>query len=301
MDDINIINDNKISLQLKYQGFSIVPLLASEQINTLKSYFYSNHHVLPEGMYASSHSEDVQFRKKMSETIISLAEESIKSTFSNIKILGATYIVKNKGEYGSLPPHQDWNIVDEHFYRSFNLWIPLVDTNQNNGGIKVLPQSHLFGFTFRGPNISSAYEQITDLVEEHMLTLEIPAGHCLIYDHRLLHASGINKTNEPRLVVVVGAIEQGSGMVIYYKENDSISCYQCSEEFFLEGNPLEGPKTLQLLKKIKWNLPQYQTKDLIRMFNKNKIDINFTLKMKYIGIQFYSWFNDNIRNMFKNE
>jgi ectoine hydroxylase-related dioxygenase (phytanoyl-CoA dioxygenase family) len=42
-------------------------------------------------------------------------------------------MVKSKGENGSLHPHQDWNIVDEREFNSYNIWLPLVDVNAENG------------------------------------------------------------------------------------------------------------------------------------------------------------------------
>lgn len=262
-----ILLDTTLDRQLTEEGYAIFPLLPPPVVEELKSYFYEHFSQPVDNMFATAHDQRKELRNAISNHLLTTVQKYINQYTHEISILGGSYITKGNHKQATLPPHQDWNIVDESQYRSFNLWIPLVNTNHQNGGIQVLRRSHLFSPTFRGPNISSAYEHVADLIWKQMETLDIAAGHALLYDHRLLHASGINQLNEGRLVVVMGAIEKQAQMKIYYRAETFIEEYDCDQSFFTLNNPAEGPKGLNLSKKIPFQLPVFNENNVKGFFN----------------------------------
>jgi len=270
----SLLFDIESDRALKEEGYVILPLLNSGEVETLKSFYYDHHPEKIERMYASAHSDDIAYRLKMSENITRMVRPHITQSGDRLKTLGASFIIKGNNPGGTLPPHQDWNLVDETSSRSFNLWIPLVDTSEENGGIQIIPRSHLFSPTYRGPNISSSYEKVTSQLWEKMITLNIPAGHGLLYDHRLLHASGVNRTGEPRLVAVMGIIEEGTPMYIYYRNGEFIEEYRCDEQFFLTQNPQKGPQQLQLNRSFQWHFPSFGTTEINSFAQKYQLDIS---------------------------
>jgi hypothetical protein len=236
-----LLKDPEADGKLKEDGFVLLPILYSEQTSLLLAFYSDKYPDTLPGMSASAHSPDINFRKEISARIHDvIVPELIKHTY-NLRALGGSFITKSSGEHGSLAPHQDWNITDEKQYRSFNLWLPLVDTSSENGGIMVLPRSHLMGLNYRGPGIPAMTEHIQPSLWEAMETLVIPAGYGLLYDHRLIHASGPNKTNDPRIVAVLGMVETDAPMMIFYGEDKKITAYACDPQYYLEKNPNEGP------------------------------------------------------------
>ncbi|CAM6004738.1 unnamed protein product [Sphagnum balticum] len=156
-----------------------------------------------------------------------------------------------KGEKGILTPHQDWNIVDEDKFRSFNIWVPLVDLSDDNGVICVMPGSHTWRKTYRSANIPTAYAEREQEFWASMQRLYMKAGEALIYDHRLIHASGANTTDEIRLACVYGIIPQGAEMLYYHgKDAQTVEVYKSNPEFFLYGNIFEGPKGLEKIGEV---------------------------------------------------
>jgi phytanoyl-CoA hydroxylase len=104
---------------------------------------------------------------------------------------------------GAVPWHQDrsywpnanWNPV-------ITVWIPLVDTNLENGCLHVWPRTHktkLLGYhadTYTG----TAYTEI-DLKEEadrHAVALPVPAGSAILFNDRCIHSSTPNRSNHVR-------------------------------------------------------------------------------------------------------
>src|ERR1043165_4564815 len=240
--DTPVLRDAALDEKLLKEGYVVVPFLNTDEVTDLVNYFYQNNPQPIEGMFATAHVPDVDFRIRMNEHIRQVFARAIESFFINCRPLGGSYVVKGKGAKGTLYPHQDWNIVDEKKYRSFNIWVPLVDLSENNGAIKILPKSHAWLESYRSANISSAYEKVYEQLWQQMITLNMSKGEALIYDHRLLHASGENKSEQLRLATVYGIIPAGAQMYYYHKaDENTVEVFESNPDFFLYQNIFEGP------------------------------------------------------------
>jgi hypothetical protein len=261
-----ILSDEQLDKKLLEEGYVVIPFLNEDEVSALVNFYYVHHAKEQDGMYATAHVPDVDFRMKMNDYIKEVFVRAIAQTFINHTALGGSYIAKGKGAKGTLQPHQDWNIVDEEKFRSFNIWVPLVDLNDGNGVIKVLPRSHGWLTTYRSANISSAYCNLNDLLWQKMQPLYMKKGEALIYDHRLLHASGENTSDEIRLAAVYGIIPAESKMLYFHKADDkTIEVFESNPEFFLYGNIFEGPKGLKSLRKFDFAYPEV-TADMFNRF-----------------------------------
>ena len=78
----------------------------------------------------------------MNDQIKAVCRRAMDETFENaVTLEEELFMTKSKRDSnGALRPHQDWSIVDEESFRSYNVWIPLVNVDENNGAIQVLPQ-----------------------------------------------------------------------------------------------------------------------------------------------------------------
>lgn len=245
-----VLKSLELDQLLNEQGYVVVPFLDKNAIEELKQFFFNNHPEPIPGFYATAHSSDIPFRNKMNDKIKSVFQSSIDSYFVNCEALGGSFVVKTKSQTERLHPHQDWNIVDENKYRSFNIWVPLVDLSEKNGAICVLPESHLWGLNYRGPNIPDKRADQLEKFWGEMKTLHMQAGEALIYDHRLYHASFPNKTDKYRLASVFGIKPKTAEMYYYYGTEKSIDVYESSIDFFMNGDIQNGPKELKKIKQI---------------------------------------------------
>ena len=243
-----VFHDATLSEQLEKDGFAVFDLLSTEDIERLKRIFSENHSETPEGFYATTHLEDKSKRKELSDQAMEILEALIQSKFENCQLLGGAFISKAPGEKGTLPLHQDWNIVDEKVSRSYNLWIPLVDVNELNGAMRILPESHSKQETFRGPNVPPVLYPISKEVDQHMVSLTMKAGEAVLYDHALWHSSPMNQTNDLRLAFVLGVIPSGSELRYYQQVENEVHEYESHENFFFDNDRDAGPKGLKLLR-----------------------------------------------------
>ncbi|MBX7181345.1 MAG: phytanoyl-CoA dioxygenase family protein [Bacteroidia bacterium] len=258
METNPILLDKALDDELKREGYVVVPFLSPQQVIDLKTFFIQNHTDALPGFYATAHSPNLGFRKAMNDRIIQEFSTPIQSLFSHCKPLGGSFVVKNNQGSEVLRAHQDWNIVDETRFRSFNIWVPLVDLSSQNGAITVLPGSHAWIENYRGPNIPDDFEQVNSQLWDRMLTLNMKAGQALIYDHRLFHASHANTSDFLRMACVFGIIPENAEMLYYYGNGNQVEVYKSSVDFFMNGNIQEGNKQLEMVKTIPRPIPNLE-------------------------------------------
>lgn len=241
-------HNQALTERLATDGYATFDLLNEADIEALKTIFSENHTSTPEGFYATTHLEDKAKRKLLSDQAMSILTRPIEAQFENIGLLGGAFISKAPGEKGTLPLHQDWNLVDEKVARSYNLWIPLVEVNEENGAMRILVGSHAKQETFRGPNVPPVLYPISSEVDQHMVSLNMKAGEAVLYDHALWHSSPQNQTDQLRLAFVLGVVPKEAELKYYQQKGDLVEEYASHPNFFFENDRESGPTGLTLIR-----------------------------------------------------
>lgn len=243
-----IFKDQALNKTLSEEGFVVVPFLNQHELYELKKaseQFISqdlNH------FYATTHSPDLALRKQANQAIHDNINSAATLVFDKAELLGGAFIAKPAHGKGVLALHQDWNIVDETQFRSYNLWIPLVDTNAENGAVHVLPKSHNKEHTIRGPRIPFQWKNLEEKIYAKMTRLDMKAGDALVYDHALWHSSPPNHSNVQRPAVVVGMVEKGTPLKAWYGEGNSIAEYELNASYFFDEIDITRPTSLKKIK-----------------------------------------------------
>jgi hypothetical protein len=254
------LKNAELDAQLVEQGYVVVPLLDKEEVNALREVFVAAHPTEIVPFYATAHHKSPEFRDEMNKAIINAISTPVDELFNNCKLLGGSFIVKTKSDLSRLEPHQDWNIVDEDKYRSFNIWMPLVDLDEKNGAIEVLPKSHNWVRGIRHSSIPCAYQQVHHLVWENMKPLYMKAGEALIYDHSLLHCSKANNSDNLRIACASGVIPNEAEMFFYWNNNGTIDRFESNPEYFMSENIFTEPVGLKKVDSIAYDFPKVDEK-----------------------------------------
>lgn len=275
---LSILRNTNYQNQLNSEGYIQFPLLNHQSIESLSNYYNQHQKEEPQHFYSSTHSTNFEFRKQTSDFIKKIVEPTLFTVLKDFKLLGGAFVVKPANGKGILQAHQDWNLVDEHKFRSYNLWIPLIDVAKNNGAIFILEGSHNKLTSFRGPQIPSILKNIESDIWPYLKELPMKAGEALLYDHALIHGSPPNNSNLFRLGIVIGIVHQKAELQIYGQENNKIVAYTCDENFFLEKNVLNDLKQLPILKNVSNTQPLLDLKEFFKIFkikqNKTVINLN---------------------------
>jgi hypothetical protein len=137
------------------------------------------------------------------------------------RILCCNFMVKAP-RGGEIQAHQDYTWVDETQHIAFNLWVPLLDTDQTNGCFHLVPGSHRFiENSYRSGTITDTLYPFNEALKEYMVPVPVPAGRGIIFDHRLFHYSPDNLSDTPRAASQLVLIpKEAQPVIAHFKPED---------------------------------------------------------------------------------
>jgi ectoine hydroxylase-related dioxygenase (phytanoyl-CoA dioxygenase family) len=233
---INGVSFISEKLQKKYEqdGYVIVDCFSENQVSEILNFYNENSEWFKEGFLSSVYAPEIDYRYKVDQFLEPYANEILDRFFNDYKIIISSFMVKGVGENSEMYPHQDWTNVDETQYTSFNIWIPLVDVNHSNGALYLLKGSHLLPFSFRGSNIPDAITDYSLFNSKTLSYIPLKAGQALIYDHRCIHYSPINKTNTVRPACSINVAPKQAQLMHFFYNKDSalMTCYEADKNFY---------------------------------------------------------------------
>ena len=104
--------------------------------------------------------------------------------------------------YGEVPWHQDSGYFEPFCDDSqiLTMWIPLVDTNSNNGCLYVIPGSHKGKVAAHEMHESGKYLSINEelLPKDNRVECAVPKGGVLLLSNKVIHGSFKNSTEGVR-------------------------------------------------------------------------------------------------------
>jgi phytanoyl-CoA hydroxylase len=104
--------------------------------------------------------------------------------------------------YGEVPWHQDSGYFEPFCDESLvlTMWIPLVDTNVENGCMYVIPGTHKGGVVEHEVHQTGKYLSVKDefVPKENWVACPVPKGGVLLLSNKVIHASFRNSTEGVR-------------------------------------------------------------------------------------------------------
>jgi hypothetical protein len=253
----SIWKEEGLATQFESAGYVVIDLLSDSALAQLQKIYRAEDFPALEIFYSSSFLLDKQHKANISKRLCEVIDPFVEELFSNFKKLGAVFLIKPPGPNSNMPIHQDWTVVDETKFDSMTVWIPLQDTTEENGCIRVLPGSHRLSMALRAPTLQDPLQDILPEAERMMQPLPMKAGQAFIFSHALLHASFPNLSTEPRIAVAYGAVHQEAQLMYYFREQagEPLELLGVPEDFFLNypapGQRPEGAVRIKVLEKYR--------------------------------------------------
>lgn len=232
-----IFRDNNLQKEFEEQGFVKVSLLIKKDIELLTQLFYQFHNNIDDNSFgASSFIQSKQKKLKIRDTLYPIFFPYFEHFFKDYTYFGSSYLYKTKGKNSDLAPHQDWTIVDENKFVAINIWTPLIDTNEQNGTLYVLPKSQAQKhFTLRAPTIPFHFQNNIEKVFKESIATNAKAGEAVILNQSLIHYSTPNLADDIRIAITSGIKTKDAPMLFHFKnENKQIERYKMPEDFLLD-------------------------------------------------------------------
>ncbi|MCC6447863.1 MAG: phytanoyl-CoA dioxygenase family protein [Chitinophagaceae bacterium] len=171
--------------------------------------------------------------------------------------------------------HQDPNLVDETKSYSIVLWIPLDNTDELNGCLRVVKNSHLWGNHLRSNyHLKWHFDKfVDDILNEN--STAIPAKPCdiICFDPALIHGSGRNITDTERIAIQISLISKKDTLITVVEENKLFPkaiYYQIDEDYFTNETVKQHPtEKYPIIKYEKLNY-YYTRKSILQLINAYK-------------------------------
>ena len=125
----------------------------------------------------------------------------------NILVCSTTLFIKNPKQEGFVSYHQDAKYIGLEPHNWVTAWVALTDSNENNGCMKMWPKSHInikdHNEKFNEGNLLTRGQTVENVPEDEVKSIELKAGQMSLHHPRVVHGSGINKSNDRRIGFVI--------------------------------------------------------------------------------------------------
>jgi ectoine hydroxylase-related dioxygenase (phytanoyl-CoA dioxygenase family)/2-polyprenyl-3-methyl-5-hydroxy-6-metoxy-1,4-benzoquinol methylase len=230
-----LLRDPAARQLLERDGFVVVPLLSSRQVEWLRR-LYAEHVGDEEvaGLFESSRKKPYAVNRLIADGIHDHVKLAGADTFLPCVIHGGTFMVKSSRASEVLPLHQDWSVVDEERHRTLFLWCPLVDVTARNGALFVVPGSHRYFRSIRSGSYASDRYVLPPELHKYVKDVPMRAGEAILYSDALFHGSHANHGPEDRVVATARIMEEGASLVYFHRATETaVDVYQADPEFYL--------------------------------------------------------------------
>lgn len=167
---------------------------------------------------------------KLKEDLLPILQKHL----TNFRVPQITFMVKLVGENTFSSPHRDFSILNENAQQYWNAWAPLVEIDENNGPLFVIPKSHKNYGEIRPFFEDFKFEYLNDKFQEIKQLVYPKRGDLVLYLEKTVHGSISNQTQQIRPNLHFGILPEKPQFVFYTRENESLDFLEVDENFYLE-------------------------------------------------------------------
>jgi ectoine hydroxylase-related dioxygenase (phytanoyl-CoA dioxygenase family) len=261
----NVLNDAVIEKEFQKNGYVKIPFLNEDEVVALKKGFFdllptSGGNITADDMGMDKYitydftfiDKNIEFKQAVYDKITTYFAPHVKKWLADYRPIIANYIRKNT-DAGEVPLHQNWAFVDERKCTSVSIWCPLVDSNEENGTLQVVPGSHKRYGEVRGPMIPWELEDLKqDIIDKHLVPMNLKAGEAVILDDSIVHYSAINKTDGLRLAIQLILVPSEEKSIHYHMDQSisttKVQVLEVDTDFYMQFNPWKKPANQKVLR-----------------------------------------------------
>jgi ectoine hydroxylase-related dioxygenase (phytanoyl-CoA dioxygenase family) len=239
-----IFKDQELQAEFEDKGYVVVDFLTPREVKELfEAYKMLNGQPVQMSFSTSNMSMDVNYRRKVSETITQTFNRAVEQYFDKCKMFFGIFTAKQPAQEKSIcSMHQDPAYVDESKFNGMTLWVPLIDTDETNGALEVIDRSHLLNTWPRSTLPRFPYNKLVPLLlDKYFKRLDIKAGQAYLGSSRVFHWSPANMGNTERIAALAWLAEEESTMRCYYQDfqnpGTTMELFELQPEHYI-ANPL---------------------------------------------------------------
>lgn len=298
-----VLKDDLLQAEFEKKGYVEVPFLNNEEVEYLKKMFFET--LSESGGYKTSADADFkskseitydftfidrnpEYKRKVFDIITKVFQNRVQEYLNDYTPIIANFIRKKEGG-GEVPLHQNWAFVDEENYTSVSIWVPLVDSNVENGTLQMVDNSHKKFGKLRGPMIPWELEGIKhEIIKNHLTPMNVKAGTGVILDDSIVHYSAINTTPGLRLTIQLILIPSATRSVHHHLDKsidkNKVQVLEVDHDFYMEFHPWLKPKGKKEIKTEKFQEHSFTYQEFVKALNGPRFDRKKSLLTKALEI-----------------
>lgn len=267
-----LLNDKRKQLFFEQHGYVVVDLLNEGDLSRLRSIHEESMSGQVSGFTSTNMINSKVWRKSLALAIYHVLKIPLNNVLSNCNFWLPAFLIKPPGEDTEFRLHQDWTFVDEKVYVSGNVWIPLCDTDENNGTLHFIEKSHhLCVSSFRVQGMPLFFEGSEDLLKQYCTEVQVKAGQAIVFFHSVIHYSPPNRSQLDRVAVSCGFHSTDAPLMFYHRSGESrIEEYLMPDNFVFDFDDSESlgcrPEHGQLNRTLDYEQRIYSEEDLVNLF-----------------------------------
>jgi hypothetical protein len=231
------VRDDAVARQLAVDGYArLGPFLTSDQIDRARHAFdvaaARLDRPLGDQWYPTILWPEDDVRAFITSELEALIAPRLESVFDPevLELMRLDYSVKPASPTSELGAHQDFSLIDETQGTSLYLWIPLVDADETNGTLHVVPRSHRFSNRIRSQHVPAYFDEVLPLVRESAVRLDCRAGELIVMVSGVIHFSPPNRSDALRLAAH-GIVKPVDAPIVFFFADeqtpaDKVECYE---------------------------------------------------------------------------
>ena len=247
--------DSNLQAEFLEKGYVILPEKIDEDLlDSLTQFCVENIKLYASSFYISTiELQDINHRKAANKVFWDATKDIAEKYFLDYEQFYGGYGVKFSKETTLLNAHQDTTMVSYNANRTgLTLWSPLMDVDESNGCVQVIPNSHRYNRLPRATGCDFAYKDYSEEIIEQMTPVHLERGEVLVMDQSLIHYSGANKSDYVR-VAAMGMFKPKEDKLIYYNPVNGckeLEVFEVENDFYTYHMLTHRPEGLSPVKTI---------------------------------------------------
>lgn len=219
------------------QGFAVVDVLDAAAVAALRAVVDTAELADDHGFYASPAMSHGSVATSLARRLWDVIGPHMAVLLSGHRGFMAGITSKGRRSDTPVPMHQDWTYTDERVAPVVFMWFPLVDVDETNGALRVIPGSHRWTRHLRPSRETEASADFEDALVALSTTVSLSAGQALAFDPASFHGSGPNFGDELRPAVTTAFVPTGTQLLHFHQGPDGVVEGFAVDDAFFTENP----------------------------------------------------------------
>jgi ectoine hydroxylase-related dioxygenase (phytanoyl-CoA dioxygenase family) len=227
------LKDQNLNKDFCHSGFIKLENMVKEELIDLtiisKKYINRNKTGFQYSLMENDFEKNCQFQNN----VLKVLNHFLNEIFIDFKALSVCLLTKSNNTNYEMELHQDWSFTDERKFAPCTVWIPLDDTNEENGSLFILPKSQHYFENFRSQDYPTA-RFLSSNFEGKLQSVNLKKGDVVLFHPGVFHGSHPNTTNFDRSAISLTILPNCAPFVHVKMENEDFAkIFTIKENVFL--------------------------------------------------------------------